>query len=120
MACSTFEFDTLGVATRLGRYVLQELFDRQGRRGALLATALPVVPPASMLLLAKAGSYPIFWVLFGTSNQLLAALSLLAITIWLKQSGRSYSFALIPMLFVMTITLRSLLIQARAAVSSLV
>lgn len=120
MAFSTFVFDTLDVATRLGRYILQELFDLQGRRGALVATALTIVPPASMLLLAKAGSYQIFWVLFGTSNQLLAALSLLAITIWLKQSGRSYSFALIPMLFVMTITLWSLVIQARSAFSTLV
>lgn len=120
MAFSTFVFDTLDVATRLGRYILQELFDLQGRRGALLATALTIAPPAILLLLAGEGSYQIFWVLFGTSNQLLAALSLLAITIWLKQSGRSYSFALIPMLFVMTITLWSLLIQARAAFSTLI
>ena len=49
-----------------------------------------------------------FWTLFGTSNQLLAALTLLAITVWLRQKGRRYWFTLAPMIFLMTMTLWSL------------
>ncbi len=112
MAFSTFIFDTLDVATRLGRYILQELFNVRGRHGAIIATLLTIVPPAVLLLLAGSGKYLLFWTLFGSSNQLLAALSLLAITVWLKQSKRPFLFTLIPMLFVMVITLWSLILQA--------
>lgn len=112
MAFSTFIFDTLDVATRLGRYIMQELFNLKGRGGALIGTALTIVPPAILLSISKEGAYSAFWTLFGTSNQLLAALTLLGITVWLKDAGRPYLFALIPMLFIMTITLWSLGIQA--------
>jgi carbon starvation protein len=49
-----------------------------------------------------------FWTLFGASNQLLAALTLLAITVWLHGARRRIGFTLVPMLFVLTITLWAL------------
>ncbi len=64
-----------------------------------------------MLLVADAGSYRSFWTLFGTSNQLLAALSLLAITVWLRRSGRNFALALVPALFVLAVTLTALVLQ---------
>jgi carbon starvation protein len=115
MAFSTFVFDTLDVSTRLGRYILQELFDWPGRRGALLATALTVLAPLALLLAAGEGAYRLFWVLFGTSNQLLAALSLLGISVWLRRSGRRSLFAWLPMAFVMLVTVSSLVLQVLAA-----
>jgi carbon starvation protein len=115
MAFSTFVFDTLDVSTRLGRYILQELFGLAGRGGALLATGLTVGVPLLFLLSAESGAYRQFWVLFGTSNQLLAALSLLGIAVWLRRTGRRAWWALLPMAFVMTMTCWSLLLQARAA-----
>jgi carbon starvation protein len=54
-------------------------------------------------------------VLFGTSNQLLAALSLLGISVWLRRSGRRSAFVWIPMAFVMVVTLTSLALQVLAA-----
>jgi carbon starvation protein len=57
---------------------------------------------------AGPGGYQMFWTLFGTSNQLLAALTLLAVTVWLQQKGKRYWFTLAPMLFLMTMTLWSL------------
>jgi carbon starvation protein len=51
--------------------------------------------------------------LFGTSNQLLAALSLLGITVWLKRSGRRYWYTLVPTIFLLTITLWSLFLQLK-------
>ncbi|MGH7785777.1 MAG: carbon starvation CstA family protein [Candidatus Binatia bacterium] len=112
MAFSTFVFDTLDVSTRLGRYVVQELLGWTSRRGALLATAVTVLPPALLVVTSRDDSYRVFWTLFGTSNQLLAALTLLAISVWLHRSGRRYWFTLLPMLFVMTITLWALVVQA--------
>jgi carbon starvation protein len=108
MAFSTFVFDTLDVATRLGRYILQELANAHGRTAAAIATAITAAVPALVLVTAGPGGYQMFWTLFGTSNQLLAALTLLAVTVWLQQKGKRYWFTLAPMLFLMTMTLWSL------------
>jgi carbon starvation protein len=113
MAFSTFVFDTLDVATRLGRLILQELFAMSGRATALVATAVTAGVPLLLIMGAGKGGWRTFWTLFGTSNQLLAALTLLAITVWLKRSGRRYWFTLAPMAFIMGITLWSLIGLAR-------
>jgi carbon starvation protein len=115
MAFSTFVFDTLDVSTRLGRYILQELFGWRGRVGALGATLLTCLVPLGFVLLAGGGAWRSFWTLFGTSNQLLAALSLLGISVWLKATGRRYWFAAWPMVFVSVVTVSSLLLQIRTA-----
>jgi carbon starvation protein len=115
MAFSTFVFDTLDVCTRLGRYILQELTGWSGRAGAAFSTALTVLVALGFLLAAGEGAYRSFWVLFGTSNQLLAALSLLGISVWLRRTGRPSAFTVVPMAFVMTITLWSLVLQVAAA-----
>jgi carbon starvation protein len=47
----------------------------------------------------------LLWPLFGTSNQLLAGISLLLISIWLRKLGRNYAITLIPMIFLMFMTL---------------
>jgi carbon starvation protein len=112
MVFSTFVFDTLDVATRLGRYILQELFNAQGRAAAVIATAVTAGVPLAFVLGAGKDSWKAFWILFGTSNQLLASLTLLAITVWLRQRGKRYWFTLVPMAFVMTITVWSLGVQA--------
>jgi len=108
MAFSTFVFDTLDVSMRLGRYLLQELFSWRGRWGALVATAITVLIPFGFIAFGEKGSWLKLWVLFGASNQLLAALSLLVVTVWLHRARRRIAFTLIPMLFVLTITLWSL------------
>jgi carbon starvation protein len=108
MAFSTFVFDTLDVATRLGRYILQELANVHDRTAAIIATAITAGVPAFVLVSTGPGAYQMFWTLFGTSNQLLAALTLLAVTVWLRQQGKRYWFTLAPMIFLMTMTLWSL------------
>ncbi len=105
MAFSTFVFDTLDVSMRLGRYLLQELFGWRGAAGAVGATLATVAIPTYFLAFGASGSWLKFWTLFGASNQLLAALSLLVITMWLRQARQRIAFTLIPMLFVLTITL---------------
>jgi carbon starvation protein len=120
MAFSTFVFDTLDVATRLGRYIIQELFDWRGTTSAAVATLATVGLPLLFVLSAdppapgKPPTYMAFWTLFGTSNQLLAALTLIAVTVWLKRQGRPSWFTWAPMCFVLTITVWALVLQARA------
>ncbi len=108
MAFSTFVFDTLDVCTRLGRYIVQELFGWRGRAGVVGGTLLTLAVPLLILLTGEKDDYKRFWTLFGASNQLLAALTLLTLTVWLKRSGRRHLFALLPMLFVLVTTLYAL------------
>jgi carbon starvation protein len=113
MAFSTFVFDTIDVATRLGRYILQELVGWKGRFGMIVATALTIAPPALVLATTRAvpgqpPPYMRFWTLFGSSNQLLAGLTLMGVTVWLWREGRTVWFVAVPMAFILTITLWSL------------
>lgn len=114
MAFSTFVFDTLDVSTRLGRYLLQELTGRSSRVSGILASAITAGAALLILLSAKPDSWRQFWVLFGTSNQLLAALTLLGITVWLYRSGKRFWYTLLPMIVVMVITLVALVLQIGA------
>ncbi|HEX8476224.1 MAG TPA: carbon starvation CstA family protein [Pyrinomonadaceae bacterium] len=108
MAFSTFVFDTLDVCTRLGRYIVQELFGWRGRFGAIAGTLLTMALPFYFVSFAPPGSWAKFWTLFGASNQLLAALTLLSITVWLYQARQRIAFTLVPMVFVLIITLSAL------------
>jgi carbon starvation protein len=108
MAFSTFVFDTLDVSTRLGRYLIQELTGWRGKWGATFGTLATVLLPGAIIWSNTEGSWVKFWTLFGASNQLLAALTLLTITLWLHQARKRIAFTLIPMLFVLSITLTAL------------
>lgn len=108
MAFSTFVFDTLDVSTRLGRYIVQELLSWRTRIGAAFATVATVAIPVWFIAYSPEGSWVKFWTLFGASNQLLAALTLLAISAWLHEARQRIAFTLLPMLFVLTITLWAL------------
>lgn len=120
LAFATFIFDTLDVATRLGRYIIQELFGWKGRWGAVAATVATLALPAwcvTVTMTDAAGkvipAWRLFWTVFGTSNQLLAALTLLGLTFWLRRAGKPWLFAAIPCLFMMTMTLWALAILLR-------
>jgi carbon starvation protein len=95
-AFTTFVYDTLDVCTRLGRYIVQELTGLSGRAGAWLGTVLTAGVPMLFLLRPQldgnGNAVPVwktFWSLFGASNQLLAALTLLGVTVWLWRTRRA-------------------------------
>jgi len=96
MAFTTFVYDTLDVCTRLGRYIIQELTGMTGNAGGWLGTALTAGVPLLFLLRPQldgnGNAIPVwktFWSLFGASNQLLAALTLLGVTVWLWRTRRA-------------------------------
>jgi len=64
-----------------------------------------IIGSAAVLLLVLSGTWVYLWQLFGASNQLLAALSLLLVTVWLVETGRNPAFAGIPMLFMYVTTI---------------
>ena len=115
LAFATFIYDTLDVATRLGRYVFQELVGWKNVWGRIVATVATLAMPAfcvSLTVRDESGNiipgWKIFWTIFGTSNQLLAALTLLGLTIWLKRMRYNWWVSFIPMCFMMVMTLWSL------------
>ena len=96
MAFTTFVYDTLDVCTRLGRYIIQELTGLHNWAGRWLGTGLTAGVPLFLVMRTSldAEGNPIpawltFWFLFGASNQLLAALTLLGVTVWLWRTKRS-------------------------------
>ncbi len=115
LAFTTFIYDTLDVATRLARYIFQELTGWKGAAGKVAATlaslSVPLVCVSLRMTDASGATVPawkVFWTIFGTSNQLLAALTLMILSLWLRRMGRSWWVSLIPMAFMMTMTLWSL------------
>ena len=116
LAVSAFCLTSLDTATRLGRYMFQELFvpagktmeETTGIRGVLtnpyVATLITVVLGVGLGMTG----YTIIWPLFGAANQLLAALALLAVCAWLGNAGRNNKMFYIPMVFMLAVTLTSL------------
>lgn len=111
LAFATFVYDTLDVCTRLARYVLQELTGFNGLFGAVFATSATLALPLLILLATKEKGYVAAWPIFGTSNQLMASLILLAVSVWLRKEGRKAWFTLVPMAFMLVMTLWSLVLQ---------
>ena len=63
--------------------------------------------------------YQLVWPLFGAANQLLAALGLLAVCAWLGNAGRNNKMFYVPMVFMLIVTLTSLVITAQSKIVAL-
>ncbi len=115
LAFATFIYDTLDVSTRLGRYMLQELMGWKSRKGKAAATLATLALPAYFVTVRvtdTAGNpipaWKLFWTIFGASNQLLAGLTLLGLTLWLKRTRRFWPITAVPMAFMLGMTLWAL------------
>ncbi|MDI5936383.1 carbon starvation protein A [Halomonas kalidii] len=115
-----FAGTTMDTGLRLQRYIFQEwgeIYDQAWMKKPAIATLLAV---GSCLLLAfGAGGADgsgglIIWPLFGTTNQLLAGLTLLVITVMLVRLRRPMMYTLVPLCFLLVMTIAALLIQLRS------
>ncbi len=122
LAVSAFCLTSLDTATRLARYMFQEMFmptdeglvetDGRGQMpgwqrfltNPYVATIVTVVAGIGLGLTG----YTIIWPLFGAANQLLAALALLTVCAWLGNAGRNNKMFYVPMVFMLIVTLTSL------------
>ena len=116
LAVSVFCLTSLDTATRLARYMFQEFWLEPGQTykdavgykkvltNPLVATLITVVLGITLGLTGYAN----IWPLFGASNQLLAALGLLAVATWLGKAGKNNKMFYIPMIFMLVVTLTSL------------
>jgi carbon starvation protein len=112
-----FAGTTMDTGLRLQRYIFQEwgnIYNIKWMEKAAPATLLAVI--SCLLLAFGAGGADgsgglLIWPLFGTTNQLLAGLTLLVITTMLVKLGRPMYVTLIPLLFLLVMTIYALLIQ---------
>lgn len=115
LVLSAFLLTTLDTATRLARYILQELLNWNFARTRFIATGFTIILPLIFVLIdikdAQGNIIPAWkaiWPIFGTTNQLLAALTLLVISAWLIKTGKKAYFTIIPMIFMMIVTITSI------------
>jgi carbon starvation protein len=71
-----------------------------------------IVGMIAVVALVLSGTWVYLWQLFGAANQLLAALSLLLVTVWLVSTGRNALYAGIPMVFMYVTTIAATLVTA--------
>ena len=120
----SFAATTLDTATRIQRFIISEIGDATKinfLNNRYLATTIAIVPAIILALWSvpdpitgefkKAGW--ILWPIFGASNQMLAALILMILTIYFYKKGKNILLLLFPMLFVMSIALISLCIKTQ-------
>ncbi len=109
----SFAATTLDTSVRLMRYIINELgveYKVKPLTKLHVSTFIAVGASAALVLIPEgprglgSGGY-LLWPLFGTSNQLLAAISLLIVTIWLKRNGRPIIYTLLPLIFLLFMTL---------------
>ncbi len=106
-----FLITTLDSAVRLNRYLFEEFWKAvipnppAYMKKFWFNSGLSV---ALMLILSMTNGYKLIWPLFGSTNQLLAALTLIAVTVWLHRAGKSSWFTLAPAAVMICTTIASL------------
>ena len=112
-----FAGTTMDAGVRLQRYIVQEwgtIYNIPVLQNGYVATVAAV---AACLLLAFGAGGPsgeggmLIWPLFGTTNQLLAGLTLLVISVILVKLGRPARYTLVPMVFITTMALAAAIYQ---------
>ena len=116
---SAFCLTSLDTATRLARFMFQEFWLEPGQTAKDITSGwkkVAVNPYFATILTVVLGivlgmtGYSKIWGLFGAANQLLAALGLLAVATWLGNAGKNNKMFLIPMCFMMVVTICSLIL----------
>lgn len=114
LAVSAFALTSLDTATRLGRFIFQEFFgslkgdsDKENMlTNRYVATLITVVVGGALAF----KGWRVVWPAFGAANQLLSALALLSLALWLKKSGKEYKMAIYPTYFMFAVTLVALVL----------
>jgi carbon starvation protein len=101
-----FILTSVDTSTRLGRFVISENLAPK-LKNRFLTTTITLIPA---WLLAVTNSYETMWRLFGTSNQLIASITLIGISaFFIAKKTTKVKFIIIPALFVLVTTLSALL-----------
>ena len=126
---STFCLTSLDTATRMGRFMFQEFWidstkgeTPENVTGYKKVLANPLVATLITVFLGITlglNGYAKIWALFGSANQLLAGLALLAIATWLGNIGKNNKMFLFPMVFMLIVTICSLIINTKTQIAAI-
>jgi carbon starvation protein len=105
IALNAFILTTLDTAARITRYLLQEIFKGMNR---YVATVIVVAVSGYVAL---SGSWQKIWPIFGSANQLIAALTLLVLSSWCLIQKKHLRFTLAPAIFMLVTTVSALIAQ---------
>ncbi|WP_454831904.1 carbon starvation CstA family protein [Pseudoxanthomonas wuyuanensis] len=111
-----FAATTMDTGLRLQRFVVQEAGEIAGFKiGTMVGTVIALVVCMALAFGAGAdgGGGMVIWPLFGTTNQLLAALTLSIISVILIKQGRNAWFTLVPLVFLLVMSVYALVVQLK-------
>lgn len=114
MFVSALALTSLDAVARIGRLSFQELFEpEEGKEASSIIKVLTNKYAATLITLfcgylLSLGGYNNIWPLFGSANQLLAAMVLIALSVFLKVTGRKGFMLYIPMSIMLVVTMTSL------------
>jgi carbon starvation protein len=129
----SFAATTMDTGVRLQRYIIQEIGEllparrggptgriRRATQNLTVVTAIAAIVPMALALVPSEGdaadagfAFGRLWTLFGTTNQLTAGLALAVIAVWVTRSGRKATAQLIPLVFLLAMTVWALLVNLR-------
>ena len=100
-----FILTSLDTSSRISRMLITENIKHKICQNKLVAVVIAIVPA---YVLAVTNAYADLWRMFGTSNQLIAAIGLITISAYFVQKKRSVKFLMIPTVFMMLTTISAL------------
>lgn len=125
MFVSALALTSLDAVARIGRLSFQELFEvEEGKEAGPIVSTLTNKYFATIATLLggyvlSLGGYNNIWPLFGSANQLLAAMVLIALSVFLKVTGRKGFMLYIPMIAMLIVTMTSLGMSVYAIIQKL-
>ena len=127
---SAFCLTSLDTATRLARFMFQEFWidstkgetmeNVTGYKKVLCNPYVATIITVVLGIVLGMNGYAKIWALFGSANQLLAAIGLLAVAAWLGNAGKNNKMVLIPMVFMLLVTIASLVLNTKDQIGVIV
>lgn len=124
MCVSALALTSLDAVARIGRMSFQELFSvddmskAEGWRKLLCNTCFAtIITLAGGFVLTRIG-YSNIWPLFGSANQLLSALVLVTLCVFLKVTGRSNKMLFPPLIIMLCVTFTALVQRLIALINA--
>ena len=124
---SAFCLTSLDTATRLARFMFQEFWldgskgetpdNVTGYKKVLANPYVATIITVILGVMLGLNGYAKIWALFGSANQLLAGLGLLAVATWLGNIGKDNKMFLFPMGFMLCVTIASLAINTKSQIA---
>lgn len=121
LAVSAFCLTSLDTATRLGRFMFQELFaGKEGEKNILSNMYVATGITAFLGFVLCLAGYQNVWPLFGACNQLVAVPAFLAVAVFLARKGKKNKMLYFPMIFMLCATLSSLALSLKGNIAKLI